>query len=208
MTNSTGIVPLHSVTSSPLRLFFLVAGLVFDVPIPIMNFTQRAQRFRGGLVNLILPFLVLYYLYNKNAINFTKSLRPAYALIADLEKLGIIKEITGAERGRLYLFEDYVSLFKQQGRFQVDRELRVCGLCIDLLIRLHYPFLQYTIAVECDAIAHQLGNKLDLHCHPEKFRLRAFGGGICSGSLLERDKCFNHEMLSFLSMTKLPQLSP
>lgn len=65
-------------------------------------------------------YKVIDYLYNKPIIDaqtlskvIDKSLRPAYTLITDLEKLGIIKEITGAERGRLYLFEDYVSLFKQ-----------------------------------------------------------------------------------------------
>ena len=65
-------------------------------------------------------YKVIDYLYNRPIIDaqttskvIDKSLRPSYKLIADLEKLGIIKEITGAERGRLYLFEDYVSLFRQ-----------------------------------------------------------------------------------------------
>lgn len=40
-----------------------------------------------------------------------KSLRPAYNLIKVLEDMGIITEITGAQRGRLYLFKEYVNLF-------------------------------------------------------------------------------------------------
>ena len=36
----------------------------------------------------------------------------AYKLVADLEALGILKEITGGRRGRKYLFEAYVKLFR------------------------------------------------------------------------------------------------
>jgi len=41
-----------------------------------------------------------------------KSKATNYKLIADLEKLGILKEITGARRNQLYVFEDYLALFK------------------------------------------------------------------------------------------------
>ena len=36
----------------------------------------------------------------------------AYKLIADLERFGILKEITGGKRGRMYVFDDYLKLFK------------------------------------------------------------------------------------------------
>ncbi len=36
----------------------------------------------------------------------------AYKLIADLEHLGILKEITGGKRGKMYLFSTYLDLFK------------------------------------------------------------------------------------------------
>lgn len=36
----------------------------------------------------------------------------AYKLVADLERLGILKEITGGKRGRTYTFEAYVKLFR------------------------------------------------------------------------------------------------
>lgn len=42
-----------------------------------------------------------------------KSMTPAYRLIEDLEKRGIIQEITGNERDRKYVFEQYVSLFRE-----------------------------------------------------------------------------------------------
>lgn len=36
----------------------------------------------------------------------------SYKLIAELEKLGILKEIIGAQRNRMYLFERYLKLFQ------------------------------------------------------------------------------------------------
>ena len=41
-----------------------------------------------------------------------KSTNTAYKTISLLEDLKILKEITGAQRGKLYLFEDYVQLFE------------------------------------------------------------------------------------------------
>lgn len=32
-------------------------------------------------------------------------------LLADLEKLNILKEVTGAQRGKLYVFKDYLGYF-------------------------------------------------------------------------------------------------
>lgn len=62
---------------------------------------------------------VVEYLYNHPIIDaqkvaeiIEKTPRPAYKLIQNLENMNILKEITGAERGRLYLFEDYMNLFK------------------------------------------------------------------------------------------------
>lgn len=64
-------------------------------------------------------YKVLDYLYKRPIVDaqrvaaiIEKTPRPAYKLVEDLEKLGILREITGAERGRLYVFEDYVNLFK------------------------------------------------------------------------------------------------
>ena len=35
------------------------------------------------------------------------------AFINDLEKLQILKEVTGGQRGRAYVFEDYLNLFRK-----------------------------------------------------------------------------------------------
>ncbi len=41
-----------------------------------------------------------------------KSNVSAYKLIAGLEKVDILREITGGQRDRVYVFKDYIDLFK------------------------------------------------------------------------------------------------
>lgn len=62
---------------------------------------------------------VLHYLYQKPVVNPSiigevtgLSAASAYKLAGDLEKLGLFKEITGGQRGRLYLFQEYIQLFR------------------------------------------------------------------------------------------------
>ena len=62
---------------------------------------------------------IVSYLYQNPIVDAQKmseitdrSLKTAYNLIAELENIGIIKEITGASRGKLYAFDDYITLFK------------------------------------------------------------------------------------------------
>ena len=43
-----------------------------------------------------------------------KSKATNYKLLNDLERLGILKEITGAQRNKLYVFSDYLALFKNE----------------------------------------------------------------------------------------------
>jgi Fic family protein len=63
--------------------------------------------------------LVLNALYQKPIIDAQKtqevtglSLPSVYSLIKSLEELKIIREITGGQRGKIYLFERYVDLFR------------------------------------------------------------------------------------------------
>lgn len=63
--------------------------------------------------------MIIEHLYQRPIINAQKgrkitnlSLPSVYKLIEKMEKLNVIKEITGGKRGKLYLFEDYVKLFK------------------------------------------------------------------------------------------------
>lgn len=65
--------------------------------------------------------LIVEYLFTKPIINaatvtriINKSPASAYKLIKSIEELGIVKEITGSERGRLYMFTDYLDLFSNK----------------------------------------------------------------------------------------------
>ena len=62
---------------------------------------------------------VMYYLYQRPVVNAAKvgevagvSPASAYKLIADLEQFGILKEITGGKRSKMYVFDAYLKLFK------------------------------------------------------------------------------------------------
>ena len=62
--------------------------------------------------------MIVNYLFQRPIIDAVKvkkltnlSSPSVYKLIDELENLGIIKEITGAKRGRIYMFRDYTSLF-------------------------------------------------------------------------------------------------
>ena len=63
---------------------------------------------------------VIEYLYIQPVIEVSKvekiikkSNVTAYKLISDLEQLEILKEISGAQRNKLYVFKDYMDLFKE-----------------------------------------------------------------------------------------------
>ena len=62
---------------------------------------------------------VLNYLYQSPVVNSSiigeitgLSVASAYKLTNDMEQLEILKEVTGAQRGKWYLFDNYLNLFK------------------------------------------------------------------------------------------------
>ncbi len=62
---------------------------------------------------------VIDFLYKRPIINAEKvseltgiSMPTAYKLIADLERMEILKEITGGQRGRTYVYEEYFQIFR------------------------------------------------------------------------------------------------
>ena len=64
---------------------------------------------------------VVEYLYTQPVIEVSrveeiiqKSNVTAYKLISDLEKLEILKEISGGQRNKLYVFKDYLDLFNEK----------------------------------------------------------------------------------------------
>lgn len=62
---------------------------------------------------------VIDYLYNRPMITADKvkkiasiSMPSSYKLISSLEELNILKEMTGGQRSRIYVFDDYMKLFR------------------------------------------------------------------------------------------------
>ena len=62
---------------------------------------------------------IINELYQRPIVNAEKvseisglSMPSSYKLIADLEGMGILKEITGGQRRRLYIFNSYLELFR------------------------------------------------------------------------------------------------
>ena len=90
--------------------FDAILKLKKDIEIKIQQTGKRAQH----LLKL------MDYLYSNPVINQQTviaqtqvSKNTAYKLLDELTNLNILKEITGSKRGRTYMFDDYVKLFKQ-----------------------------------------------------------------------------------------------
>lgn len=89
----------------------------FDAIMQLEKTTE--QKLKDAGVRSLDAMKVVQVMYNKPIINIQdvvniieKSTNTAYKTISLLEDLKILKEITGAQRGKLYLFEDYVQLFE------------------------------------------------------------------------------------------------
>jgi Fic family protein len=66
---------------------------------------------------------VVQYLYKHPVVDAARvgkvarvSVASAYKLVADLEHLRILREVTGGKRGKLYLFDSYLKLFGDKGK--------------------------------------------------------------------------------------------
>jgi Fic family protein len=77
---------------------------------------QRLQELRTRTANAQKVVNALYKRPLTDAARVGKvtgvSPASAYKLIADLERLGVLKEVTGSKRGRMYVFDAYLRLFK------------------------------------------------------------------------------------------------
>ena len=89
--------------------FDAILQLQNDVDARVQPLGSRAENARA----------VIRALYRRPLINADRvadvtglSMPSAYRLISDLEGIGILNEITGAKRGRQYLFSEYLDLFR------------------------------------------------------------------------------------------------
>lgn len=90
------------------KTFQEILKLKDDIDAKIVKLNRKAERGREFVL----------YLYSKpmvsinDVVNFFKiAPQSAISLIADFEKLKILKEITGYKRNKLFVFEDYLKLF-------------------------------------------------------------------------------------------------
>lgn len=85
-----------------------ILALKNEVDGQIVSLGRRAENARNLLLHLYQKPLI-----NANSVAKLLDLTPraANALIKDLESLGILKEMTGFKRNRLFMFEKYLHLF-------------------------------------------------------------------------------------------------
>lgn len=71
---------------------------------------------RGNEARKVIDFLYSQPVIDASKIGMitNKSKATNYKLLSDLERLEILKEITGAQRNKLYVFNDYLELFKSE----------------------------------------------------------------------------------------------
>lgn len=82
------------------------------------NIDEKIKTLKGRSTDakLLIDYLFTKPIVNANTVATVIDKSPAsvYKLLKDMEDLKIIKEITGSERGRLYMFSDYLDLFSSK----------------------------------------------------------------------------------------------
>jgi Fic family protein len=103
------LVGLIETANKGIKTFDNILQLQKQVDLDIQKLGSRAANAKK----------IINYLYQKPLIDAEKvsevakiSYPSAYKIIRDLEKLDILKEITGGQRGRIYVFDKYVELFQ------------------------------------------------------------------------------------------------
>ncbi len=93
----------------------------FDAILQLQASMEHRLKPLGGRASDALK--VIQELYQNPVINATslaaiiqKSSVSAYRLLSELESLAILEEITGGQRGRVYVFRDYLKLFESNSK--------------------------------------------------------------------------------------------
>lgn len=94
-----------------IETFQMILKLKNDVDGKIVTLHRKAAKGRY-LMELLYKKPVVTYDQVAQFLNMTP--KYAYMLIADFEKLGILKEATGQQRGRVFEFKKYIELFSSQ----------------------------------------------------------------------------------------------
>jgi len=91
--------------------------MTFDNILKLQKEVDNKLQIFGSRVNNAQK--IIQYLYQRPLIDAQKAKKitdlsspSVYKLLGELEEQNIIKEITGGRRGKVYLFEKYIKLFK------------------------------------------------------------------------------------------------
>jgi Fic family protein len=103
------LVGIIETAKASIVTFDSIMKLQKEVDMKIQGLGARTSNARAVINQLYLRPLITV---QKVADLTELSLPSAYKLVSELEHLGILKEITGAKRGKQYWFDDYIKLFK------------------------------------------------------------------------------------------------
>lgn len=103
------LVGIIETAQGSIETFDNIMKLQKEVDSKVQGLGARASNARMVINQLYLRPLIMV---NKVADLTKLSLPSSYKLVSELEQLGILKEITGAKRGKQYWFDDYIKLFK------------------------------------------------------------------------------------------------
>jgi len=94
---------------SSIATFDAILALQKEVEHKLLRLGSRANKAKQ----------VIHYLFQRPLIGYQKAMEltgmtasPTNRLLGELEDLGILTEITGAKRGKRYVFKQYLSLFE------------------------------------------------------------------------------------------------
>ncbi|HKK09255.1 MAG TPA: Fic family protein, partial [Bacteroidales bacterium] len=103
------LVGIIETAENGIKTFDGIMQLQKQTDIKIQSLGSRAGRAK----------IIMDYLYKHPVITAHKvsevvhvSMPSSYKLISDLEDMGILKEMTGGRRGRVYIFDAYIKLFR------------------------------------------------------------------------------------------------
>lgn len=103
------LVGVIETAKSSIATFDKVLKLQQEVELKIQNLGSRSAS-ANLLMKELFQHPITYAQEAKKVVNLSPP--SVYKLLDELEQLGIIKEITGGRRGKVYLFKDYIEIFE------------------------------------------------------------------------------------------------
>ena len=103
------LVGIQETAKSSIKTFDGILKLKKEIEIQIQQLGSRANNAQI-IINYLFQQPIINAQQTKELINLSNP--SIYKLLDDLERLKILEEVTGGKRGKLYIFEKYISLFR------------------------------------------------------------------------------------------------